>query len=90
MTKHELVKKYKYIALMTVVALVVQYFTTEQDLGAVTVNVSFQLIASWLIGFTVHAFYVKYNKSSVIKWWKAVFIFMIGASLLSYLLGLTI
>ena len=83
-------KKFKYVALLTVVALVVQYCTAERDLGAIVVNVFFQLIASWLIGFTVHAFYVKYNKSSVIKWWKVVFIFMIGASLLSYLLGLTI
>ncbi len=78
--------KYKYILVLIIVSILVQLFVQYNSLKETIINVLFQFIASWLLGYGFTQFYNKYYSSSYLQWWATFYLIMVTFAILDTLI----
>lgn len=82
-------KKFKYILILTLISIVIQFYFNEGQFKSAIGGVVFQFIASGLIGWVFTQFYNKYYNSSRLVWWARFYALMIVGTIVMHLLGVS-
>ena len=82
-------KKFKYIIILTIISIGIQFYVNEGEFKRAFGGVVFQFIASGLIGWVFTQFYNKYYNSSRLVWWARFYSLMIVGTIVMHLLGVS-
>ena len=82
----EKMNKFKYIFLLFIISGGIQFYIQDFILKPVVINIFFQFVTSWLLGYGFTQFYNKYYASSYITWWTRFYIIIILFTILDFLL----
>jgi|GEM_PF-2994154 len=80
-------KKYTLIIIVLVVSTIFNAFIRDVNIDIAFSAILFQFLGSLLLGYGISMFVAKYKENDWVKYWKVMYVIMVGLSLLVYFLN---